>query len=95
MPCEISWTRGCAAAASGQLDERPQKQAASEHNGKAECFIQTWLRGWPYVFAHPISVHRARALFGWVRWYTRRKPHGSLGGLPPVSRVSHLCGQYT
>ena len=25
----------------------------------------------------------------------RPRPHGSLGGLLPVSRVSHLCGQYS
>ena len=64
-------------------------------NGKAERFIQTLLRQWAYRYAYPSSAHRTRALSGWLRWYNRRRPHASLGGLPPVSRVSHLCGHYS
>jgi transposase InsO family protein len=64
-------------------------------NGKAERFIQTMLRQWAYRYVYPTSTHRARALSGWLRWYNRRRPHGSLAGLPPISRVSHLCGHYT
>jgi transposase InsO family protein len=64
-------------------------------NGKAERFIQTLLRQWAYRYAYPTSAHRTRALSGWLRWYNRRRPHGSLDGLPPISRVSHLCGQYS
>ena len=63
-------------------------------NGKAERFIQMLLRSWAYAWPYPSSAHRARALPGWLRWYNRRRPHGSLGGLPPVSRVSHVRGQY-
>ena len=63
-------------------------------NGKAERFIQILLHRWAYAFAYPSSAHRTRALIGWLRWYNRRRPHGSLDGLPPVSRVSHLRGQY-
>ncbi len=64
-------------------------------NGKAERFIQMLLRTWAYAWAYPSSSHRTRALGGWLRWYNRRRPHGSLGGLPPISRVSHVCGQYS
>ena len=64
-------------------------------NGKAEALIKTMLREWAYRYAYPSSAHRARALPGWVRWYNRRRPHGSLGGRPPVSRVADLCGQYS
>ncbi len=63
--------------------------------GKAEALIKTLLREWAYRFAHPSSQQRARALPGFVRWYNRRRPHGSLGGRPPRSRVADLCGQYT
>jgi len=63
-------------------------------NGKAEALIKTLLREWAYRFAYPTSVHRARALPGYLRWYNRRRPHGSLGARPPISRVSHVCGQY-
>jgi len=64
-------------------------------NGKAEALIKTLLREWAYRFAYPTSTHRSRALAGSTRWYNRRRPHGSLGGQPPISRVSHLCGHYT
>jgi transposase InsO family protein len=63
-------------------------------NGKAEALIKTLLREWAYRFAYPTSAHRAKALPGYLRWYNRRRPHGSLRARPPISRVSHVCGQY-
>jgi transposase InsO family protein len=86
------WRAACQELALRHLRTRPYTPRT---NGKAERFIQTMLRQWAYRFVYPTSVHRARALSGWLRWYNRRRPHGSLGGLPPISRVSHLCGQYT
>jgi transposase InsO family protein len=64
-------------------------------NGKAEALIKTLLREWAYRYPYPTSSHRARALAGYLRWYNRRRPHGSLGARPPISRVSDLCAQYT
>ena len=64
-------------------------------NGKAEALIKTLLREWAYRFAYPTSEHRTRALAGFLRWYNQRRPHSSLGGRPPISRVSHLCGHNT
>ena len=64
-------------------------------NGKAEALIKTMLREWAYRHAYPSSHHRTRALAGRTRRYNRHRPHGSLGGKPPISRVSHLRGQYT
>jgi transposase InsO family protein len=64
-------------------------------NGKAEALIKTMLREWAYRYAYPTSHHRTRALTGWIRWYNRHRPHGSLGGKPPISRVSHVRGQYS
>lgn len=87
-----AWRRRCTAHGLRHLRTRPYTPRT---NGKAERFIQTLLRSWAYAFAYPSSAHRTRALGGWLRWYNRRRPHGSLGGHPPVSRVSHLCGQYT
>jgi transposase InsO family protein len=87
-----AWRRCCAQLGLRHLRTRPYTPRT---NGKAERFIQILLRSWAYAFAYPSSAHRARALSGWVRWYNRRRPHGSLGGLPPISRVSHLCGQYS
>ncbi len=86
------WRETCEQLTLRHLRTRPYTPRT---NGKAERFIQTMLRQWAYAFAYPSSAHRTRALTGWLRWYNRRRPHGSLGGLPPVSRVSHLCGQYS
>ena len=87
-----AWQRRCTAHGLRHLRTRPYTPRT---NGKAERFIQTLLRSWAYGLAYPSSAHRTRALGGWLRWYNRRRPHGSLGGRPPVSRVSHLCGQYS
>lgn len=87
-----AWRAACAAIGLRHLRTRPYTPRT---NGKAERFIQTLLRQWAYRYVYPSSAHRSRALAGWLRWYNRRRPHGSLGGLPPVSRVSHLCGQYS
>ena len=64
-------------------------------NGKAEALIKTLLREWAYRYTYPSSSHRSRALAGFIRWYNRRRPHGSLAARPPISRVSHVCGQYS
>lgn len=87
-----AWRERCAERRLRHLRTRPYTPRT---NGKAEQFIQILLRNWAYAFAYSTSAHRTRALAGWLRWYNRRRPHGSLGGLPPVSRVSHLPGQYT
>jgi transposase InsO family protein len=86
------WRASCASLGLRHLRTRPYTPRT---NGKAERFIQTLLRQWAYRYVYPTSAHRARALSGWLRWYNRRRPHGSLGGLPPISRVSHLCGHYS
>ena len=62
-------------------------------NGKAEALIKTLLREWAHRFAYPTSAHRARALPGYLRWYNRHRPHSSIGGQPPISRVQHVYGR--
>ena len=46
------------------------------------------LREWAYAFIYPTSTHRLRALAGWTRWYNTHRPHGSLAGHPPITRIS-------
>ena len=62
-------------------------------NGKVERFIGTLLREWAYVRPYASSGERARALSSFVRFYNRRRPHTSLGGRPPISRVHNVCGE--
>jgi len=86
------WRDTCAQLGIGRRYTRPYSPWT---NGKAEALIKTLLREWAYAFAYPSSEHRSRALNSFIRYYNRRRPHGSLGGRPPISRVSHLCGQYS
>ena len=64
-------------------------------NGKVERFIQTLEREWAYGLAYASSEHRRRALPYWLNHYNRGRPHSSLGGLPPISRVQNVCRQDT
>jgi transposase InsO family protein len=63
-------------------------------NGKAEAFIRILQREWAYGHVYPSSSHRARALPGWLRWYNNHRPHGGIGGHPPISRISHAARSY-
>jgi transposase InsO family protein len=86
------WRQACAELGIARRYTRPYSPWT---NGKAEALIKTLLREWAYRFAYPTSEHRSRALGSFLRWYNRRRPHGSLGGRPPISRVSHVCGHYS
>jgi transposase InsO family protein len=56
-------------------------------NGKAERFIRTMLGGWAYGAIYGSSDERRRALPGWLDYYNRRRPHGSLNHQPPLTRL--------
>jgi transposase InsO family protein len=62
-------------------------------NGKVERFHQTMAREWAYGLRYRSHRHRALALPHWLDHYNERRPHSSLGGLPPISRVHNLRGQ--
>jgi transposase InsO family protein len=66
-------------------------------NGKAERFIRTLLGGWAYGAIYRDSAERNAALAGWLDFYNRRRPHGSLGHKPPIARLNeqnNLLGSY-
>lgn len=56
-------------------------------NGKAERFIQTSLREWAYARAYHHSDQRTAELPRWLHRYNWHRPHGSIGSLPPISRL--------
>jgi transposase InsO family protein len=69
-------------------------------NGKAERFIRTMLGGWAYGAIYHDSDERRRALNGWLDFYNRRRPHGSLSHQPPIQRLeaitrNNLVGSYS
>jgi transposase InsO family protein len=67
-------------------------------NGKAERFIRTMLGGWAYGAIYRDSAERNAALAGWLDFYNRRRPHGTLSHKPPIARLhelNNLLGPYT
>jgi transposase InsO family protein len=62
-------------------------------NGKVERFHQTMAREWAYGVRYRTHRHRADALPHWLSYYNQRRPHSSLGGLPPISRVHNVRRQ--
>jgi transposase InsO family protein len=76
-----------AAGARHRLQHLRTRPYRPQTNGKAERFIQTLLREWAYVRPYRTSAIRARALPRFLAYYNRERPHGSLSGQPPISRL--------
>ena len=62
-------------------------------NGKVERFHQTMAREWAYGLVYSSHRERTAALPHWLNHYNTTRPHSSLGGRPPISRVHNLRGQ--
>ena len=88
----FAWRDACSELNIQRRYTRPRRP---QTNGKAEAPVKTLPREWAYRFAYPTSVHRARALPSYLRWYNQHRPHSSLGGRPPISRVSQVRGSHT
>jgi transposase InsO family protein len=57
-------------------------------NGKAERFIQTLLREWAYPRVYHSSAQRRAWLPRWLHVYNFHRPHKSLAGAAPISRIA-------
>jgi transposase InsO family protein len=62
-------------------------------NGKVERFHQTMAREWAYGLTYHSHRQRHAALPHWLNHYNTRRPHSSLGGQPPISRIHNVRGQ--
>jgi transposase InsO family protein len=62
-------------------------------NGKVERLHQTMAREWAYGLIYCNHHDRAAALPHWLHHYNTTRPHSSLGGRPPISRVHNVRGQ--
>jgi transposase InsO family protein len=87
----------CKALGIRHLRTRPYRPRT---NGKAERFIRTMLGSWAYGAIYGSSDERRAALAGWLDFYNRRRPHGSLSHQPPLQRLealtrNNLAGSYS
>ena len=57
-------------------------------NGKAERFIRTLLLEWAYARPYASSTRRTLALRPWLHYYNWHRPHTSLDGRPPITRLA-------
>jgi transposase InsO family protein len=62
-------------------------------NGKVERFHQTMAREWAYGLVYRSHRERAAALPHWLHHYNTTRPHSSLGGQAPISRIHNVRGQ--
>jgi len=86
----------CKALRIKHLRTRPYRP---QTNGEAERFIRTMLGGWADGAIYGNSEERRLALPGWLDYYNRRRPHGSLSHQPPLRRLealtrNNLAGSY-
>ncbi len=61
-------------------------------NRKVERFHQTMGREWAFGLAYRSHRQRNQALPHWLKHYNTRRPHSSLGGQAPISRVHNVRG---
>jgi transposase InsO family protein len=75
----------CASLGTKHVRTRPYTPRT---NGKAERFIQTLLREWAYPRVYRSSGERREWLTRWLHIYNFHRPHKSLDGAAPISRVA-------
>ena len=62
-------------------------------NGKVERYQQTLKREWALGRSYRSSDHRAKALSHWLQYYNHNRPHSSLDGRSPITRVHNVPRQ--
>jgi transposase InsO family protein len=76
-----------------QIQHLTTKPYRPRTNGKVERLHQTMAREWAYGLAYQSHHDRAAALPHWLHHYNTTRPHSSLGGQPPISRVHNVRRQ--
>jgi transposase InsO family protein len=64
-------------------------------NGKIERLHRTLADGWAYKKLYTSENVRRAALPRWLHEYNHHRPHSSVGGLPPITRLDNLAGHHS
>jgi len=59
-------------------------------NGKAERFIRTAKEGWAYARPYRHSNERTAQLRHFLTYYNCGRPHGGIGGMTPLQRLTEI-----
>ena len=76
-----------------QIRHLTTKPYRPQTNGKVERFHQTMAREWAYGLVYNSHRQRAAALPHWLNHDNTTRPHSSLQGRPPISRVHNVRRQ--
>ncbi|EFL42792.1 transposase [Streptomyces griseoflavus Tu4000] len=74
---------------------RPDAPWRPQTDGKVERFHRTPLDAGAYHRPCTSHAERRAAFPDWLDRYNYHRPHTGIGGHPPASRVTDLCGQHT
>jgi transposase InsO family protein len=86
------WRDSCADLGIIHKRTRPRRP---QTNGKIERLHRTLADGWAYKKLYNSENARRAALAGWLHQYNHHRPHSSLGGQPPISRLDNLAGHHS
>jgi transposase InsO family protein len=70
------------------ISMRKTRPYRPQTNGKAEAFVKISTNEWAYGDTYLSNEERAERLGPFLREYNLFRPHGGIGGRPPITRVS-------
>jgi len=69
------------------ISMRKTRPYRPQTNGKAEAFVKISTNEWAYGAAYLSNEERADMLGPFLRDYNQFRPHGGIGGRPPITRL--------
>jgi transposase InsO family protein len=69
------------------ISMRKTRPYRPQTNGKAEAFVKIITNEWAYGTAYLSNEERAERLDPFLREYNLFRPHGGIGGQPPITRL--------
>ena len=86
-----AWRDACAMLG---ITHKRTKPYRPQTNGKIERFHRTLGDGWAYARFYRSEAERREALPEWLHFYNHHRPHSSIGGHPPITRLTNLPGHH-